>query len=117
MVLDLVIDKAIDDTSLCVQCANLCKHLSTLSVQKINKETGVREEVKFRQLLMSRCQKDFEANVYADIAVKACEFRIDVRPDDPGQKSVLIAQLNAEKREVVERWLEITRYAKQQLTN
>ncbi|XP_054159243.1 eukaryotic translation initiation factor 4 gamma 3-like isoform X2 [Oppia nitens] len=68
-VLDLIFEKAVDEPAFCVQYANLCKHLSLhLQTYKVFKEgENGSEEVKFYKLLLTKCQKEFEADIYATI--------------------------------------------------
>ena len=66
-VLDLIFEKAVDEPAFCIQYANLCKHLSNVfKVTKVNEENTA-EEVKFHKLLISKCQKEFETEIYASI--------------------------------------------------
>jgi translation initiation factor 4G len=65
-VLDLIFEKAVDEPAFCLQYANLCKHIANFKVN-VNKGDNSSEEVKFQKLLLSKCQKEFEADVYASI--------------------------------------------------
>ena len=96
-VLNLVFDKAVDEPAFCVQYANLCKHLSTLAITKINEETGAQEEVKFQRLLLSQCQKEFERDVYAEIPVEERQKAID-ECQEADKKKILLAEFDEEKR-------------------
>ncbi|CAG2119608.1 unnamed protein product, partial [Medioppia subpectinata] len=83
-VLDLVFEKAVDEPAFCLQYANLCKHLSKFKVM-VNKEENA-EEVKFLKLLLHKCQKEFEADIYASITdLKERQEEIE-KCTDPQQK-------------------------------
>lgn len=97
-VLDLVFDKAVLEPSFCVQYAKLCQFLSTLSVETISEETGERELLKFSRLLLTKCQKDFERDIYEGIDIEGKNKAID-EENDADKKKLLRAELDEEKRQ------------------
>lgn len=102
-VLDLVFEKAVDEPAFCLQYANLCKHLSQFKVT-INKDDKV-EEVKFHKLLISKCQKEFEADIYASITdMKERQEEID-RCSDLQKKKMLKEILDEDMRRARKRSL------------
>ena len=119
-VLDLIFKKAVDEPAFCVQYANLCHHLASLSVTKlvpVKKPTAAvaapdapsdpsapadeaakatsaetpaadapqseaepefkEEEVKFQRLLLTKCQQEFERDIYENIDVAGKEKDIN----------------------------------------
>ena len=97
-VLDLVFDKAVLEPSFCVQYANLCQHLSSLVFETINEETGEKELVKFSRLLLMKCQKDFELDIYEGIDIEGKMKAIE-EETDPDKKKALQTELDEEKRQ------------------
>ncbi|KAI1283076.1 Eukaryotic translation initiation factor 4 gamma 1 [Halotydeus destructor] len=95
-ILDLVYDKAVDEPAFCVPYAKLCKHLSNLSIVKLNDEQK-EEQVKFQKLLLSRCQKEFETDIYVDIDVAGREAAIEAC-EEADKRKVLVAEFEEEKR-------------------
>lgn len=96
-VLDLIFKKAVDEPAFCVQYANLCQHLATISVTKTNERTGELEQVKFQRLLLTKCQNEFEKDVYESIDVPGKQKEIDECTDDD-QRKLLKAELDEAKR-------------------
>ncbi|KAI1283210.1 Eukaryotic translation initiation factor 4 gamma 1 [Halotydeus destructor] len=95
-ILDLVFDKAVDEPAFCVQYAKLCKHLSNRSIVKLNDEQK-EEQVKFQRLLLSRCQKEFETDIYVDIDVAGREAAIEAC-EEADKRKILVAEFEEEKR-------------------
>lgn len=100
IVLGLVFDKAVDEPIFCSQYANLCKHLCQLSLQK-----GSREGTNF---LLTRCQKEFETDMYAGIGLEAKQHIIDDCMDKVSKRA-LEEQLFEEKRVTRQKSLGISR--------
>ena len=97
-VLDLVFDKAVLEPSFCVQYAKLCQHLSSLSVETVNEETGERDMVKFSRLLLTKCQKYFERDTYENIDIKGKLEAIE-EEKDADKKKALQSELDETKRQ------------------
>lgn len=95
-VLDLVFDKSVDEPVFCLLYANMCKHISKFNIKKLNAETGIEEEVKFQRLLLSRCQKEFESDVYHDIDVAAKQKTIE-ECTETAEKIALVNEFEEEK--------------------
>ena len=96
LILNLIFDKAVDEPAFCIQYANLCKYLNTLKVSKIN-EKGESESVGFWRLLLTKCQQQFERDIYADIDIEA---RLEGIAEciDADKKRSLEAEFDEEKR-------------------
>ncbi|RWS04629.1 eukaryotic translation initiation factor 4 gamma 3-like protein [Dinothrombium tinctorium] len=102
-ILDLIFDKAVDEPAFCLQYANLCKHLATLKVVKVD-ENGAEKQVKFSPLLLTRCQKEFESKMYEGIDIEGKQKIIDETTDEE-KKKLLLAELDEEKRRARKRSL------------
>ncbi|XP_053290777.1 eukaryotic translation initiation factor 4 gamma 3 [Pleuronectes platessa] len=64
-VVDLVFEKAIDEPSFSVTYGNMCSCLAELTVPTTGHPNNT---VNFRELLLSRCQREFEKNKVDDVA-------------------------------------------------
>jgi translation initiation factor 4G len=95
-VLDLVFDKAVDEPAFCIQYATLCRYLGTVKVTKKN-DNGEDVVVEFRRLLITRCQQEFEKNVYEGIDIEGRKAAI-ASCEDTDKKKVLEAELDEDKR-------------------
>lgn len=102
-VLDLVFEKAVQEPSFCTMYASLCKVLSQHKVQTTGPD-GKPVNVKFSALLLTKCQKEFEGDVYKDIDVEAREAAIK-EENDPDKKKLLMDELDDEKRRARKRAL------------
>lgn len=92
-VIDLIFEKAVDEPNFSKAYANMCKILQMLEVQH-NKET-----VKFRNLLITRCQHEFEGNKLPEIdAEKRSEGIRNCA--DPEKKKELQANVEEEERRI-----------------
>lgn len=95
--LDLIFEKAIDEPAFCVQYSQICLILSRHKIFKYNEEKKEDEEVKFFRLLLSKCQKEFESEVYDGIDLEARQEEID-NETDPTQKKIKNDAFDEEKR-------------------
>ena len=95
-VLNLIFDKAVDEPAFCVQYANLCNYLNTLKVPKVN-EKGESEIVGFWRLLLTKCQEQFERDIYADVDVEG-KTQVILDCDDVEKRRILEAELEEDKR-------------------
>lgn len=102
-VLDLVFEKAVDEPAFCLQYANLCKHLSRFKVT-INKDDK-EEQVKFQNLLLSKCQKEFEADIYSGIEDLEERQKEINECEDPAKKKMLFEILDEDMRRARKRSL------------
>lgn len=96
-VIDLIFEKAVDEQSFSSTYAQLCQVLSLMSVRGNGNEanSGKQQEVKFRNLIINKCQKEFEKdNTDAFRAEKSKE--IDAC-SDPDKKVELAAKLMYEE--------------------
>ena len=96
-VLDLVFDKAVDEPNFCIQYANLCKYLATIKINKKDEQTGQDTTVEFRRLLLTRCQTEFEKDVYEAIDIEG-KLKAIEECKDPEKKKFLEAELDEDKR-------------------
>jgi len=103
-VLNLVFDKAVDEPSFCLQYANLCKYLSSLSLTKL--EDGKETKVEFWRLLIMRCQQEFEKDIYEGIDVEGKLAAINDE-QEAEKKKILNAELDDEKHRARKRSLGI----------
>lgn len=102
-VIELIFEKAVDEPAFCIQYANLCKHLASLKVTKIEADTE--KEVKLTNLLLSTCQKEFEKeNIYEGIDVEGRLKGIG-ECSDGEKKKLLLTELDEEKRRARKRSL------------
>ncbi|KAI1283074.1 Eukaryotic translation initiation factor 4 gamma 1 [Halotydeus destructor] len=95
-ILNLVFDKAVDEPEFCGDYAKICKYLSNRSIVKLNDEQK-EEQVKFQRLLLSRCQKEFETDIYVDIDVAGREAAIEAC-EEADKRKILVAEFEEEKR-------------------
>merc|ERR1711874_550077 len=58
-VIDLIFEKAVDEQSFSSTYAQMCQVLSLMSVKAGENDTN-KSEVKFRNLIINKCQKEFE---------------------------------------------------------
>ncbi|XP_022239688.1 eukaryotic translation initiation factor 4 gamma 1-like isoform X2 [Limulus polyphemus] len=63
-VINLVFKKAIEEPSFSVPYANMCK---TLAVMQVPAAEGSNECVKFSKILLTKCQHEFEKDIYDEI--------------------------------------------------
>merc|ERR1712142_1391861 len=59
LVIDLIFEKAVDEQSFSTTYAQMCQVLSLMSVKSGEDDTN-KSEVKFRNLIINKCQKEFE---------------------------------------------------------
>ncbi|RWS10544.1 eukaryotic translation initiation factor 4 gamma 3-like isoform X2 [Dinothrombium tinctorium] len=86
-IINLIIEKAVDDP---IACGQLCKNLASLEINQRQENTA--QQIDFRSILIDQCKYEFERNIYRTIEVK--------QRSDNGQrcrKSVLIKRLAQEK--------------------
>nr|CAD7433786.1 unnamed protein product [Timema monikensis] len=80
-VINLVFEKAVDEPSFSVLCAQMCKVLSNMQVPANRKTKEDSEFVEFRKPLLNRCQHEFEKIMEADLnrdeKLKEIEATID----------------------------------------
>lgn len=65
-VIDLIFDKAVREPSFVVQYAGFCSELIHIKVMEKN-ENGDTVEVKFKNLLIEKCQETFFREMYSDV--------------------------------------------------
>lgn len=102
-ILDLIFEKAVDEPAFCIQYANLCKELAKVEAY-VNKEDPNSDKVKFQKLLLSKCQKEFEANIYQGIDIDGRQEEIE-RETDPEKHKFLKEVLDDEMRRARKRSL------------
>ncbi|KAK3893614.1 hypothetical protein Pcinc_002575 [Petrolisthes cinctipes] len=96
-VIDLIFEKAVEEQSFSSTYAKMCQVLSLMSVQGNGNESSNsgKSEVKFRNLIINKCQKEFEKDNTEDFRtegmkeVEACK--------DPQKKIELLAKLDYEE--------------------
>lgn len=91
-VIDLIFEKAVDEQSFSSTYAQMCQVLSLMSVRGNGSESNSgKQEVKFRNLIINKCQKEFEKDNTDDFRterlkeIEACT--------DPEKKQELEAKL------------------------
>lgn len=116
-ILNLIFDKALSEPAFCVEYAKLCKHLSTLNTYKQDGEQnsdgkgGNKENTlaRFRVLLLSKCQLEFNTDMYQGIDIEGKTQAIEALTD-PELKKTAEAELDDEKRKARKRWLGLIRF-------
>ncbi|KAK3869310.1 hypothetical protein Pcinc_025358 [Petrolisthes cinctipes] len=96
-VIDLIFEKAVEEQSFSSKYAKMCQVLSLMSVRGNENESSNsgKSEVKFRNLIINKCQKEFEKDNTEDFRtesmkeVEACK--------DPQKKIELLAKLDYEE--------------------
>ncbi|XP_042241638.1 eukaryotic translation initiation factor 4 gamma 1-like isoform X3 [Homarus americanus] len=98
-VIDLIFEKAVDEQGFSSTYAEMCQVLSLMSVRGNGMETGNpgKSEVKFRNLIINKCQKEFEKDNTDEFkAEKRVEIEMlaDVTPE---KKLELLAKFDYEE--------------------
>ncbi|XP_027199755.2 uncharacterized protein LOC113793879 [Dermatophagoides pteronyssinus] len=93
-VIDLIFDKAVAEPAFIVQYAGFCSELIHIKVNEENDQNNKIEQVKFKNLLISKCQKTFFDDMYSNIKDLIEEVKTT---EDPEKRKVLEEQLEDEK--------------------
>lgn len=95
-VIDLIFEKAVKEQTFVVQYAGFCSQLRNIKID-VHENDKVRE-VKFRSLLIKRCEMTFKNKMYADITDLEEKQRQIEECQDPVKKKELVDLLDDEKR-------------------
>lgn len=93
-VIDLIFEKAIDEPNFSVSYANMCKHLALMKVPLSGQEG---QQVNFRKLLLTKCQREFEKDVNDEVKREERLKQIDNAETDE-KKRQLQEELEEEER-------------------
>lgn len=91
-ILDLIYEKAVEESFYCLLYARICKNLLD---RRVEDEDG--REVLFHQLLLNRCQTKFDADIYQDLELELRNQEISAHPEEVHQVRSL-AELDERKR-------------------
>ncbi|KAG0719879.1 Eukaryotic translation initiation factor 4 gamma 3 [Chionoecetes opilio] len=96
-VIDLIFEKAVDEQGFSSTYAQMCQVLSLMSVKGSGSEanTSKQSEVKFRNLIINKCQKEFEKDNTEDFRAEKTK-EIDAC-SDPDEKKLLTHKLDYEE--------------------
>ncbi|KAM7445324.1 regulation of mRNA cap binding [Porites harrisoni] len=89
--IDLIFEKAIDEAAFSVAYANMCRCLVPKKV--VVEKEGVKKDISFRKILLSRCQKEFEKE-------KSDEKRIHEKLEHLSKEGLTEEELEAKKKEL-----------------
>ena len=109
-IIELIFDKAVEEPAFCVFYAQLCRYIS-----KIKEKSGDGEEKveirdnNLRKLLLSRCQREFESDMYKEIDIETRLKEIEETEDLEKRKS-LETELDEDKRKARKRQLGIIKF-------
>lgn len=92
-VIGLIFDKAVAEPAFIVQYAGFCSELVHIKVNEENQNNEI-EQVKFKNLLISKCQRTFFDNMYSNIEDLIQEVK---STEDPEKRKILEEQLDDEK--------------------
>ena len=81
----IIFGKAVDEPSFCSLYANICKHFQRKQVTVPNKE-GQMVTHMFRQILLTRCQKEFEVGYRQEIEYDKRHKEVEEMTDEQAQK-------------------------------
>jgi len=92
LVIDLIFEKAVDEQSFSTTYAQMCQVLSLMSVKAGENDTN-KSEVKFRNLIINKCQKEFEKDNF-DENEKTTRLKEIEAETDSDKKMVLKAKFD-----------------------
>ncbi|XP_053200932.1 eukaryotic translation initiation factor 4 gamma 3-like isoform X2 [Panonychus citri] len=116
-VLELIFDKAVDEPAFCTDYAKLCKHISLAEKakksnddkDKSSEKDDKTKEKQFRGLLLTKCQNEFESDIYKDVNIEERLQEIETI-SDPEKKKIAKLELDEDKRKARKRTLGIIKF-------
>lgn len=81
----IIFGKAVDEPSFCSLYANICKHFQRKQVTVPNKDGQMTTHM-FRQILLTRCQKEFENDYRQEIEYEKRQKEVEEIADEKAQK-------------------------------